>query len=111
MNFARVGGDDEVGREHHVRAHARGGAVDRGDDRLLAVEHRGDEALRVVLDVAGDVAHRALGRALGTFDHRGRLRAQVGTGAEVLARGGQHDRARTRRSELALSSSSRSRTR
>lgn len=39
-----------------------GRAVDGGEDRLLAVEHGGDQALRAELDHAGHVARDALGR-------------------------------------------------
>ena len=51
-----VGGDDEVAGEREVGADAGGGAVDRGDHRLLAVEHGGDEPLGAVADRSGDVA-------------------------------------------------------
>ena len=42
----RIRGQYEVTRICEMAADAGGGAVDRGDDRLLAVEHGRDEALR-----------------------------------------------------------------
>ena len=81
--MTRSAGEGEVG------ADAGRGAVDGGDHRLLAVEDRGDQALRAVADHAGDLAGDPLGGAVGA----GRERAagpQVGAGAEALARGGQH---------------------
>ena len=86
-----LGHDDQVARQHELGATAGGRAVDRGDDRLLAVEDARDQALPAAADHPGGVAHGAVGRALGLLG-AGLLRAgQVGAGAEVpLAGAGQH---------------------
>jgi len=42
-----LGHEDDVAEEREGRAEPDGGAVDAGDDRLLALEKGGDDALRV----------------------------------------------------------------
>ena len=87
VGAAGVGGDppadehlDELGllrRQHQVAGQgqvhpaAGGRGVDRGDDRLLAVEDGADQALPAGADESGGVAHGPVGGALGP----GRCRA------------------------------------
>ena len=66
-------------------------AVHRGHDRLLAIEHRGDQPLGAIADESGDLSLSALRCALGAG--RSLLAgAQVGAGAEGVADGGEHHR-------------------
>ena len=60
-----VGHHHQVAGQHEVGAAARGGAVDRRDDRLLAVEDRGDEPLPAAAHHPGHVAERLVGRVGG----------------------------------------------
>ncbi len=84
---------DEVTGQREMGTDAGGGAIDRGDDRLLAVEHGTDEPLRAGADEPGDVARGLLGcvvrpgdLALGS--------PQVGARAEGAVPGGSdHDAA------------------
>ena len=54
--LGRFGGQDQIAGEREVGAEAGGGAVDRRDHRLLAVEYGRDQALGALADRAGDVA-------------------------------------------------------
>jgi hypothetical protein len=83
-----VGGDEKVGGKRDVRADPCGGAVDRDDDRLLAIHDRGDQALGAALDVAADVAEGLLGCIVGARVDGYDTDAQVRAGAEMALTGG-----------------------
>ena len=82
-----LGRHHQVAGERQVHAAAGRGAVDGGDDRLLAVEDGGDEALPAVADDPRRLADDVLGRALGLGPCGAAGRPQVGAGAEALLPG------------------------
>ena len=89
-----LGHHDEVAGQGQVHAAPRRRAVDAGDDRLLAVEDGGHEALPAVPDHPRPVAHDVVGRVVGLGTRREPAATQVGAAAEGLLTGGRdHDHA------------------
>ena len=86
-----LGHHDEVAGQGEVHAAAGRRAVDAGDDRLLAVEDGGDEALPAVPDHAGALADDVLGRVVGLGPRGQPAATEVGAGAEGLLAGGGDD--------------------
>jgi len=72
-----VGGDDNVGRQHHLDAHGKAQSLDGGDDRL-----QGPALEREGIDIAGR-AVATLGVGAEEFRH-------VEPGRRVIAGKGQH---------------------
>ena len=85
-----VAGDHQVAGQGQMRTHAGRGAVDRRDHGHVAVEQRGEQRVLAVEHHPAGVAHdplghvgRAVGVAVGV--------AKVGAGAEEpVARAGDH---------------------
>ena len=81
-----VGHHDQVAGQGEVHAASGRGAVDAGDDRLLAIQDGCHEGLPAVADGARSLADDALGRVLGPGPRRALATAQVGARAEGLCR-------------------------
>ena len=86
-----LGRDAQIGALHQLHAARDGGAVDRGDHRLLDVE-AAQQGLGAQLAILEKAAVELVG-GLARLRHQRDQLAEVGARAEDVARAGDHDRA------------------
>ena len=72
-------------------SHTGGHPIESRDDRLLAIEYAGDEALGGALLTPDQIPSDALGGTVGTLG-RALVGAEVGAGAEAAPGAGDHHR-------------------